>query len=121
MPERPQGVYVEEDFAPSAARTASGDSGVFSGYGAASTLRVQLNVTAVAGTGPTLDLVIEDTVDGTNWNVIGTFAQKTGAGREVINVTGVFSDRVRARWTVGGAAPSFTFGVRVVSQLPSAA
>ncbi len=121
MPERPQGLYAEEDFAPSAARTASGDSGVYSGYGAASTLRAQLNVTAfTVAAGNTLDVVIEDTVDGTNWNVVGTFAQKTGVGREVINITGVFSDRVRARWTIGGT-PGATFGVRVVSQLPSAA
>jgi hypothetical protein len=103
-------------FAVSAARTASGDSGTQSGYELASTLRAQLNVTAAAGTGPTLDVVIEDTLDGTNWNVIGTFAQKTGPGREVINVTSPFSDRLRARWTVGGTAPSFTFDVIVYSE-----
>lgn len=116
-----QGLYVEQDFAESAARTASGDSGVFSAYGPASTLRAQLDVTAVSGTGPTLDVVLEDALDGVNWNVIGTFAQKTGAGREVINVTAPFSDKVRARWTIGGTTPSFTFSVRVASQTPGVA
>jgi hypothetical protein len=105
-----------QTFVGSAARTASGDSGPQAGFGDESTLRAQLDVTAAAGTGPTLDVVLEDTLDGTNWNVIGTFAQKTGPGREVINVTSPFTDRLRARWTVGGTAPSFTFAVDVYSE-----
>ncbi len=115
MPARDVYPYFEQALAPPATRTASGDSGAFNGYGPASTLRVQLNVTAASGT-PTLDVVIEDTVDGANWNVIGTFAQKTGAGREVINVVSPFSDRIRARWTLGGTTPSFTFSVIAASQ-----
>jgi hypothetical protein len=107
---------VVDTIVASAARTSSGDSGVLAGWGVPTSLRVQLNVTAVAGTGPTLDVVIEDTLDGTNWNVIGTFAQKTAVGREVINVTSPFSDRLRARWTMGGTAPSFTFDVVVYSE-----
>jgi hypothetical protein len=103
-------------FAAAAARTASGDSGPQRGYQSADALRVQLDVTAAAGTTPTLDVVIEDTLDGANWNVIGTFAQKTGPGREVINITTPFTDRLRARWTVGGAAPSFTFSVVAYSE-----
>jgi hypothetical protein len=107
---------VVDTIVASAARTSSGDSGVLAGWGVASTLRAQLNVTAVAGTGPTLDVVLEDTLDGTTWNVIGTFAQKTGPGREVINVTSPFTDRLRARWTVAGTTPSFTFAVDVYSE-----
>jgi hypothetical protein len=121
MPERPQGVYVEEDFAPSLVRTASGNSEVFSGYGSSSTLRAQLDVTGASGTSPSLSVFIEDTVDGVNWNAVGTFAARTGAGREVINVTSPYADRIRARWAITGTSPSFTFSVRVVSQLPSAA
>jgi hypothetical protein len=121
MPERLQGLYAEEEVVPSASRTASGDSGLLSGYGPASTLRIQLDVTAfTVAAGNTLDVVVEDTLDGASWNVIGTFAQKTAVGREVVNVTSPFSDRLRVRWTVGGA-PAPTFGVVMVSQLPSAA
>ena len=116
MPERPQGVYAEQNLADSAARTASGNSGVFGGYGPASTLRAQLDVTAAGGTTPTLNVVIEDTLDGTTFNTVGTFAQRVAAGREVINITGAFSDQVRATWTIGGTTPSFTFSIRVVSQ-----
>jgi hypothetical protein len=101
---------------PSAARTASGDSGPLSGWGVPSTARVQLNVTAAAGTTPTLDVVVEDTLDGTNWNVVGTFAQKAAAGREVINISAPFADRLRVRWTVAGTTPSFTFDVVAYSE-----
>ncbi len=102
----------------SAARTASGTSGPLPGsYDDAESLRAQLNVTApVAGTGPTLDVVIEDTLDGTNWNVIGAFAQKTTTGREVINVTTPFADTLRVRWTIGGTTPSIPFEVRWFAQ-----
>lgn len=105
-----------QSFADSAARTASGNSGAVSGFGDRSTLRAQLDATAAAGTTPTLDVVLEDTLDGTNWNVVGTFAQKVAAGREVINVTTPFTDRLRARWTVGGTTPSFTFSVIVYAE-----
>lgn len=94
----------------SSARTTSGDSGVLGGFGPSKTVRAQLDVTAVSGT-PTLDVVIEDTVDGTNWNVVGTFAQKTATGREVIDITTPFTDRLRVRWTIAGTTPSFTFSV----------
>lgn len=100
-----------ENAVASAARTTSGNSGALADFGPAQTLRAQLNVTAAAGVAPTLDVVIEDTVDGTNWNVVGTFAQKVAAGREVINVTIPFADRLRVRWTIGGTTPSFTFAV----------
>ncbi len=110
--------YAEDELVASAARTASGDSGVSFGWGGASTLRLQLDVTAASGTSPTLNVVVEDTLDGATWNTIATFAQRVAAGREVVNVTAPFSERIRVRWTVGGTSPSFTFGVRCVSQSP---
>lgn len=103
---------VSENPVTSAARTANGDSGALSGFGPLKTIRAQLNATAVSGTAPTLDVVIEDSVDGgATWNTIGTFAQLGAAGREVIDITSPFGDTVRVRWTIGGTAPSFTFAV----------
>ena len=96
---------------PSAARTASGDAPA---QVADSEMRVQLNVTAVSGTTPTLNVVIEDTLDGVNWNTVGTFAQRTAAGREVINLTAPSAAQKRVRWTIGGTTPSFTFDVIAV-------
>lgn len=100
--------------AASAARTATGDGTAHNVPNNGVALRCQLAVTAEndAATGETLDVVIQDTVDGTNWNTIGTFAQATGVTREVINITAPFCGRIRASWTVGGTgSPSFTFSV----------
>lgn len=102
---------VTDTLVASAARTVTGTSAVLSGYGASTTLRVQLDVTAVTGTAPTLDVLIQDTLDGTNFNTVGTFAQKVAAGREVINITAPFSDSLRVSWTVAGTTPSFQFSV----------
>lgn len=108
---------ITETLVASGARTVSGDSGVLTGWGAATSLRAQLNVTAASGTSPTLNVVIEDSVDGgANWNTIGTFAQRVAAGREVINVAGQFSDTLRVRWTIGGTTPSFTFALDCYSE-----
>ena len=116
MPGRPDYPYTTQDLAASAARTTNGNSEEFWGYGIASTLRVQLDVTAVAGTSPTLNVVIEDSIDGVNWHTVGTFAQRTAVGREVINITSPFANHLRVRWTIAGTAPSFTFAVLCASQ-----
>lgn len=105
-----------ETLVASAARTATGNSGALSGWGIASTIRAQLDVTAASGTTPTLDVLIEDTLDGTNWNTVGTFAQKVTTGREVINITAPFSEKIRISWTIAGTTPSFTFAVAVYSE-----
>lgn len=101
----------------SAARTASGNSASLPDYGDDTTLRCQLDVTAVAGTAPTLDVVIEDTLDGTNFHTLGSFTQRTATGVGTpLNITTPFSDTLRVRWTLGGAAPSFTFSVIVFAE-----
>jgi hypothetical protein len=102
-------MYSYDTLVSSAARTTTGNSGVWEGFGPMETLRVQLNVTAASGTTPNLVVLVEDTLDGTTWNTVGTFAAKTAAGREVINVTSPFSDRIRVSWTITGTTPSFTF------------
>ncbi len=94
----------------SLARTTSGNSGDIRVSGGES-VRAQLNVTAASGTAPTLTVLVEDTLDGINYNTIGTFAQKTGVGRDVVNITVPFSETLRVSWTIAGTNPSFTFSV----------
>lgn len=99
----------------SAARTASGE-GATVGLGdtGGQALRAQLNVTAEndAATGETLDVTLQDSLDGTNWNTIGTFAQATGVTREVINVQTPFGPYLRAAYVIAGTgSPSFTFAI----------
>jgi hypothetical protein len=105
---------------PSAARTTSGVTDPLEGYGQAKYLRAQLNVTSASGTTPSLDVVIEDTVDdGANWNAIGTFSKKDNSKiptRQVVNITDPFSDVIRIRWTIAGTSPSFTFSVDWIAQ-----
>ena len=121
MPGRPDYPYTTQELAPSAARTANGNSEEFWGYGIASTLRVQLDVTAFTVlAGNTLDVAIEDSVDGVSWNTVGTFTRKAAVGREVINVTSPFCNHIRARWTIAGT-PNPTFAVVCASQTVSVA
>jgi hypothetical protein len=91
-------------------RTVSGNSGDLRASGGNS-VRAQLNVAAASGTAPTLNVLVEDTLDGINFNTIGTFAQKTAAGREVINITTPFSENLRVSWSIAGTGASFTFSV----------
>lgn len=105
-----------EILVPSAARTTAGDSGAWHGFGPIETIRAELSVTAASGTSPNLTVFIEDSLDGTNWNVIGTFAAKTAAGREVLNITTPFAEQVRVRWAITGTTPSFTFSCAAFAQ-----
>ena len=101
-----------------AAYTTSGNSGVLGGYAPASTLIIQQSVTVITGTLPTLDMVVEDTLDGINWRSLGTtFAQVltvTGTVYQVVTVP--FTDRIRVRWTLGGTLPSYTMSVQVFAK-----
>ena len=114
--------YKKETPVASASRTTTGNSGVLGGrYGGYTQIRAQLDVTAVTGSTPTLDVTIEDTLDGSNWNTIGTFTQATGVTREVIEIypketpgagfAATFSGRFRIVWTIGGTTPDFTFSL----------
>jgi hypothetical protein len=104
------GTYVTT--VASGVRTTSSNSGALSGFGDWSKFRAQLNVTAASGTTPTLDVVVEDSFDGTTWNTVATFTQKTAVGVQALDVSGQFTDQLRVRWTIGGTTPSFTFDVK---------
>ena len=95
----------------SAARTTTAAGTAIPGFAAARQLVLQLQVTAASGTTPTLDLVVQDTTDGTNYNTIATFTQKTGVSREVIRLSTPFTDTLRVSYEIGGTTPSFTFNV----------
>lgn len=112
-PNRPNATDV---LVASAARTVTGASTGLSGFIAANKLIVELDISAVTGTTPTLDLVIQDTLDGVNWFTIATFATQNAVAHLVQNVTTPFSDQIRASWTIGGTTPSFTFSVSVLSE-----
>ncbi len=119
--------------APSVARTASGNGDAldltqFSDRGSfPPMLLVQADVTAITGTAtPTITFLVEDGIDGVNWNTVGTFAAITTVSRLTIAI-GIRGDaypagfrwpfnprRVRCRWTISGTNPSLTSNVKAI-------
>lgn len=73
--------------------------------------KLLLEVTAVSGTDPTLDVVIETSPSGSAWEQVGAFAQETATGHQRLVVAGL-ERYIRVSWTIGGTdSPSFTFAV----------
>lgn len=110
----------------SAARTTSSNSAAFSvrdqdekGIGL-SNLNVVVDVTAASGTGPSLALEVEWSVDGTTFGAADgsadTFAAITAAGVKAKRVS-IKAPFYRLKWTITGTTPSFTFSA---SALPTA-
>ena len=106
---------IEQTYLASATYTANGDSGATpldTTYG--SVVVFFLNVTAVSGTSPTLNLYIDiqDPASG-NWANQYAFPQITAAGLYYQPLQ-VQSTKYRVRWVLGGVSPSFSFSVGVV-------
>jgi len=114
---------LEITFVASAPRTANGNSPDLD-LGDVDEIFVVLDVTAQSGTSPTLDVVIEgkDPVSG-KYRTLYAFAQvgaSTGTWDQSIGKGGqtnrVIPRTVRARWTLGGTSPSYTFSVGAVAR-----
>lgn len=106
----------EFTFRASAAATANGNTNGFdvSNYGEA---LVFINVTAVSGTSPTLNLYVDtyDFLSGQWFQHPVSIAQITAAGNTLVQLTN-FGEQIRLRWQVGGTSPSFTFSASVVAK-----
>ena len=76
-------------------------------------------VTAVSGTNPTLDVVVQESDDaGTNWYDVYHFPRITATGQYRSPLIPLTGNRVRYVRTVGGTSPSFTNAVnRIQSQV----
>jgi hypothetical protein len=98
--------------APSAARTASGNTADID-VGRILKAEICIDVTAVSGTTPTLDVYVEgqDQLSGkykvlfsqTGINAVGTFWTP--------NPLDIAFKYVRARWVIGGTSPQFVFSI----------
>lgn len=105
-----QGVYT---IVSSSARTATGNSGpLIMGY--APTINLEVNVSAVSGTTPSMTLSLLWSNDGVNFGAVdGTpdaFAAITATGAVVkqVSAKGLYLQVV---WTISGTSPSFTFSI----------
>lgn len=101
----------------SGAQTTSGSQAFASG-GSITSIVIEVRVTAVSGTTPQLNVSLDDTFDGTNWNQVAAVNASaiTAAGATVkrINLRDFpVTDQLRISWTISGTTPSFTFGVKV--------
>lgn len=74
------------------------------------TVRLTLDVAAVAGTTPSMTVNVQTSDDGATWTTLGSFPAVTAAGKVRRAFAGL--DRyVRATTTITGTTPSFTFGL----------
>lgn len=67
-----------------------------------------LVTTAVSGTTPTMDVVIQETIDGTNWYDIYHFERVTANGTLVSPLIPMRGSSIRYVRTITGTTPSFT-------------
>lgn len=96
----------------SAARTVTGNSVDMKGpYGARA--RFLLAVTAVAGTGPTLNVAIAGKTSNGNYVTIASFTEFTAIGEESILVD-LLPEDWRIEWGITGITPSFTFNMDAI-------
>ena len=74
-----------------------------------------LSVTAATGTTPTADVIIEHSADGSVWFTHTTFTQATTATTE-FKAMANFMQYVRAKTTIGGTTPAFTFTLKITAK-----
>lgn len=105
----------------SSAKTVTGNSGSVTIAAPGTSAAFVLNLTAVSGTNPVLDVIIETSSDsGTTFNTVYSFNRLTATGQEYTPVIAVSGNRVRASWTISGTTPSFTFSVAYIGNSGSA-
>lgn len=102
--------YIKSPLTGSTAKTVTG-VGTVASLGSASQVSVFVDVTAVAGVTPTLNLSVAWSLDGVNFSAGETpvaFASITTAKRTHLQVASR-APFCRLAWTIGGTTPSFTF------------
>ena len=77
---------------------------------------VYIDVTAVTGTSPTLDSIIQFSPDDTTWYTNTTLTQVTTAGRTLTKIAGNVGKYLRVNNTIGGTTPDFTMSIVVDSR-----
>jgi hypothetical protein len=101
--------------------TATGNTAAFdNGYAMATSLTAQINVSAVSGVSASVTFILQDSVDGTNWNTLATFTAVIAPGIQVQRVTNeAFGNQLRLQYTVAATVtPSFTFSAIVLAKGP---
>jgi hypothetical protein len=99
--------WIVTDIASAALAITTTTAAFTPGFGVS--YEINVPVTAVTGTNPTLDVSIEESDDnGTNWFKVYDFPRITGTGIYRSPKLAFTGNRVRYVQTVGGTTPSFT-------------
>lgn len=110
------GTYSQDILVPDGTIiTVSGASQQLGGYSMAREAVIQVNVSAVSGTTPSLTVNLQDSVDdGANWNTVASTSAISATGLTVLRVpiTTPFASNLRISYSVSGTTPSFTLGIR---------
>jgi hypothetical protein len=103
------------DVASAAITTTATVAAITPGFG--TSYQVNIPVTVVTGTNPTMDVSIEESDDsGTNWFKVYDFPRITAVGMYRSPTLPLTGNRVRYVQTIGGTSPSFT---RAINRLQS--
>ena len=70
-------------------------------------MTMTVTASAVTGTSPTADVIVEHSHDGSTWATLGSFTQLTAAGTET-KTFGPVRRYIRGKATLGGTSPVFT-------------
>jgi len=91
--------------------TANGNSGIID-VSPFSVLEIEIKVTSVSGTAPTLDVYIEGRFENTgDYKTLASQTGITATGTWFVTINPCAFRYLRVRWVVGGTSPSFTFRV----------
>lgn len=102
--------HINRTDVASAARTTSGNSGTLDTEGMGC-LNFQIDVTAVSGTTPTMDVFVDASDDATNWAPFTQSKRFTATGNQRFQGLRDSGKYYRYRWVIAGTTPSFTFSV----------
>jgi len=77
-----------------------------------SAMEIEIKVTSVSGTSPTLDVYVEGKFEASgDYKTLASQTGITSTGSWFFTVNPLIFRYVRVKWVVGGTSPSFTFGV----------
>lgn len=108
------GIYAGIFLASLASRSATASSAAQNGLAATTKGAVaHLHVTALAGTTPSVTVIVEDSADGaTGWAQIGAFTLQNAVGAQRIEIAGTVRQYTRVTYTIAGSGGhSVTFAV----------
>lgn len=106
-------IVIKTTALTSAARTTSGTVDLGTIPGEHGELLIYLDVTAIAGTSPTMTVTYQSSPDGVSFFDNTAGVALTAAGKQLIKIPNTSGNYGRLSYAIGGTTPSFTFSAVV--------